>query len=124
MEQTEDIQNTPPFDEEVWIRLIFLLSDTQYWLTEMVMGAVMQVPTKQRKNLFRRGHYRKIKNGTSEKNFDLYRLAESKRFELLIPFRVYTLSRRAPSTTRTTLRKGGKNTISRLISRIFFEHFL
>src|ERR1700761_2131420 len=29
--------------------------------------------------------------------------AESKRFELLIPFRVYTLSRRAPSTTRTTL---------------------
>src|ERR1700733_4043353 len=30
--------------------------------------------------------------------------AESKRFELLIPFRVYTLSRRAPSTTRTTLR--------------------
>jgi hypothetical protein len=47
----------PPFDEEAWIRLIFLLSDTQDWLTEMVMGAVMQVPMKQRKNLFRRGYY-------------------------------------------------------------------
>src|SRR5260221_1104518 len=35
--------------------------------------------------------------------------AESKRFELLIPFRLYTLSRRAPSTTRTTLLKGRKN---------------
>jgi hypothetical protein len=57
MDQTEDIQNTPPFDEEAWIRLIFLLSDTQDWLTEMVMGAVMQVPMKQRKNLFRRGYY-------------------------------------------------------------------
>ena len=30
-------------------------------------------------------------------------LAESKRFELLIQFPIYTLSRRAPSTTRTTL---------------------
>jgi hypothetical protein len=57
MEPTEQIQNYPPFDEEAWIRLIFLLSDTQDWLTEMVMGAVMQVPMKQRKNLFRRGYY-------------------------------------------------------------------
>ena len=29
--------------------------------------------------------------------------AESEGFEPSIPFRVYTLSRRAPSTTRTTL---------------------
>ena len=33
--------------------------------------------------------------------------AESKRFELLIQFPVYTLSRRAPSTTRTTLQFAG-----------------
>jgi len=34
MEQTNEIHNNPPFDEEAWIRLIFLLSDTQDWLTE------------------------------------------------------------------------------------------
>ena len=33
--------------------------------------------------------------------------AETARFELAIPFRVYTLSRRAPSTTRTRLPKNG-----------------
>ena len=54
----------------------------------------------------------------------LYFLAESKRFELLIPFRVYTLSRRAPSTTRTTLQffQDGKNTGSHFMHRIFFPH--
>ena len=36
----------------------------------------------------------------------LYR-AESEGFEPSIPFRVYTLSRRAPSTTRTTLHFNG-----------------
>jgi hypothetical protein len=49
--------------------------------------------------------------------------AERAGFEPAIPFRVYTLSRRAPSTTRTPLLKGGKNTISTLSLRIFFEHW-
>jgi hypothetical protein len=57
MEPTEHLQNYPPFDEEAWIRLIFLLSDTQDWLTEMVSGAVMQVPMKNRKRLFRKTYY-------------------------------------------------------------------
>jgi site-specific DNA recombinase len=43
------------------------------------------------------------KNGTREENLDLCRMAERAGFEPAIPFRVYTLSRRAPSTTRTPL---------------------
>ncbi len=56
----------------------------------------------------------------------LFDKAESKRFELLIQFPIYTLSRRAPSATRTTLQtfQVGKNTVSNLISRIFFQHWL
>lgn len=34
-------------------------------------------------------------------------MAEMKRFELLIGFHQYTLSKRAPSTTRTHLRTSG-----------------
>ncbi len=49
-------------------------------------------------------------------------MAESKRFELLIPFRVYTLSRRAPSTTRTTLlfEGGQKYSINLYMPNIFW----
>jgi hypothetical protein len=52
-----------------------------------------------------------IKKPTTSAGFSF--LAESKRFELLIQFPIYTLSRRAPSTTRTTLQfpKGCKSTI-------------
>ena len=37
--------------------------------------------------------------------------AETMRFELMIQFPVYTLSRRAPSTTRTSLQKEGEFTM-------------
>jgi hypothetical protein len=50
-------------------------------------------------------------------------LAERAGFEPAIPFRVYTLSRRAPSTTRTPLLKGCKSTNSSLSFRIFFGRF-
>jgi hypothetical protein len=50
--------------------------------------------------------------------------AERAGFEPAIPFRVYTLSRRAPSTTRTPLLKGCKSTISPPRFRIFFVHFV
>ena len=43
-------------------------------------------------------------------------LAEEKGFEPLIPFRVYTLSRRAGSTTPALLLMGGKNTIFHYIN--------
>ena len=37
------------------------------------------------------------------------------------PLEVYTLSRRAPSTTRTSLLWGGKNTIHKLTETIFLH---
>jgi hypothetical protein len=57
MEQVEPVKNTPPFNEEAWIKLIFLLSDTQDWLNELANGAVMQVPIKNKKRLLRKTYY-------------------------------------------------------------------
>ena len=57
MEQITEIPNQPPFNEEAWLRLIFLLSDTQDWLNEMVSGAVMQLPMNNKKRLFRKTYY-------------------------------------------------------------------
>jgi len=57
MEQTQPTLNSPPFNEEAWIKLIFLLSDTQDWLNELANGAVMQVPMKNRKRLLRKTYY-------------------------------------------------------------------
>jgi hypothetical protein len=44
MDQPIEIPNQPPFNEEAWLKLIFLLNDTQDWLNEMISGAVMQLP--------------------------------------------------------------------------------
>jgi len=57
MEQPVEIPNQPPFNEEAWIKLIFLLSDTQDWLNELATGAMMQVPMKGRKRLLRKTYY-------------------------------------------------------------------
>ena len=57
MDQPEEIPNQPPFNEESWIKLIFLLNDTQDWLNELASGAVMQVPMKSRKRLLRKTYY-------------------------------------------------------------------
>jgi hypothetical protein len=57
MEQVELVKNTPPFNEEAWIKLIFLLSDTQDWLNQPASGALMQVPMKNRKRLMRKTYY-------------------------------------------------------------------
>jgi hypothetical protein len=57
MEQPEQIPNTPPFDENEWLKLIFLLNDTQNWLNELVSGAVIQIPLKDKKRLFRKIYY-------------------------------------------------------------------
>jgi hypothetical protein len=54
---TEQKPNAPPFNEEAWIKLIFLLSDTQDWLNELANGALMQVPMKNRKRLLRKTYY-------------------------------------------------------------------
>lgn len=39
MENTTQLINFPPFNEAEWIRLIFLLSDTQQWMNQMVHPA-------------------------------------------------------------------------------------
>ena len=57
MKQPEQIRNTPPFNEDEWLRLVFLLSDTQDWLNEMANRALMQVPMKNRKRLLRKTYY-------------------------------------------------------------------
>jgi len=57
MEQTDKIHLSPPFNEDEWLRLIFLLSDTQNWLNELVNEAILQVPMKNRKKLFRKSYY-------------------------------------------------------------------
>lgn len=57
MEQPEQIHNSPPFDEDEWLRLLFLLNDTQNWLNELVSGTVMQVPITGKKRLFRKTYY-------------------------------------------------------------------
>lgn len=57
VQPTEQKHNTPPFNEEAWIKLIFLLSDTQDWLNELANGALMQVPMKNRKRLLRKTYY-------------------------------------------------------------------
>lgn len=57
VQPTEQKPNTPPFNEEAWIKLIFLLSDTQDWLNELANGALMQVPMKNRKRLLRKTYY-------------------------------------------------------------------
>ena len=89
----------------------------------------------------------KIKKGHHYSN-ELSQKAETEGFEPSIEFPLYTLSRRAPSTTRTSLRllkilplasvcfhhgvsalaeknmrvfREGKNTVSMLIRRIFFQ---
>src|SRR6185437_8427705 len=54
---TEQRPNTPPFNEEAWIKLIFLLSDTQDWLNELAGKAFIQVPMKNRKRLMRKTYY-------------------------------------------------------------------
>jgi hypothetical protein len=57
MDEQIEISNQPPFNEDEWLKLIFLLSDTQDWLNEMVSGAIMQVPMNSRKRLFRKNYY-------------------------------------------------------------------
>ena len=57
VQPTEQKPNMPPFNEEAWIKLIFLLSDTQDWLNQLASGALMQVPMKNRKRLLRKTYY-------------------------------------------------------------------
>ena len=47
----------PPFQEAEWIKMVFLLSDTQNWLNELVAGTYLQVPIGNKKKLFHKTYY-------------------------------------------------------------------
>lgn len=57
MDQTDKIHISPPFNEDEWLKMIFLLSDTQNWLNDLVNDAMLRVPMKDRKKLLRRTYY-------------------------------------------------------------------
>lgn len=57
MEPAVNIYTGQSFNEDEWLKLIFLLSDTQNWLNDMVKGAMLQVPIKERRKLFRKSYY-------------------------------------------------------------------
>lgn len=45
------------FNESEWIRLIFLLADTQQWLGQLCRNAICQLPLENKKAFFRRSCY-------------------------------------------------------------------
>lgn len=47
----------PPFQEAEWLKMIFLLSDTQNWLNELVGNTFLQVPIGNKKKLFHKTYY-------------------------------------------------------------------
>lgn len=44
----------PHFIEEEWIKLVFMLSDTQHWVNELTRDVVFLVPLNDRKKVFRK----------------------------------------------------------------------
>ena len=45
------------FNEEQWLKMLFLISDTQTWLNELVRGIIFQLPIEDKKKLFRKAFY-------------------------------------------------------------------
>lgn len=45
------------FGEEEWLRLLFLLSDTEQWLSDLARRLFHQLPVSDKKRLFRRSYY-------------------------------------------------------------------
>lgn len=46
-----------PFPEEEWLRLLFLLGDTEQWLDELSYRLFQSLPLRDKKKLFRQGYY-------------------------------------------------------------------
>ncbi|HVX28521.1 MAG TPA: hypothetical protein VHB70_19385 [Parafilimonas sp.] len=53
----EKFQNTNNINEEQWIHILFLVSDTQIWLEELQTKLIYQLPVKNKKKLLRKSHY-------------------------------------------------------------------
>lgn len=57
MKHTEENHNMPSFNEGEWLKLLFLISDTQDWLNNLAYGAMLQIPIRDRRQLFRKTYY-------------------------------------------------------------------
>jgi len=57
MDLPDGIKGNSPFNEEEWLRLVFLLSDTQAWLSELSASAIMQLPVRNKKKFLRKTYY-------------------------------------------------------------------
>jgi hypothetical protein len=45
------------FNEAEWIKLVFLLADTQSWVDELVRDCFLQLPLENKKKLFKKDYY-------------------------------------------------------------------
>jgi hypothetical protein len=52
------------FNEPEYLKLIFLLADTQQWLNNISKQAIAQLPISEKKNLFRKSYYLTIETLT------------------------------------------------------------
>lgn len=87
MEQSAQIPNIPPFNEDEWLRFVFLLNDTQNWLDELIRAVAQQVPIKDKSRLFRKTYYLTIPSLThiAERHYyKIMRHPEASKFT--IPF--------------------------------------
>ena len=67
MENTNQLSNHPAFNESEWIRLLFLLNDTQLWMNDLLLNACMKLPMKDRKNILERHYYKISRHPASSK---------------------------------------------------------
>jgi hypothetical protein len=49
--------NPAPFNEAQWLKLLFLLADTQEWINDMAKEAFLQLPVTDKKKCFRKTLY-------------------------------------------------------------------
>lgn len=45
------------FDEEQWIKILFLISDTQEWLNELQRKIIYQLPFQNKRKIFRKAYH-------------------------------------------------------------------
>jgi len=57
MNVQDQIGDAHSFKEEEWIRLVLLLSDTQVWINELSVSAIMQLPVRGKKKFLRKTYY-------------------------------------------------------------------
>lgn len=49
------------FNEAEWLKLVFLLADTQQWLDDLVMEAIGTVPVRDRRKFLQKSYYLSIR---------------------------------------------------------------